>query len=150
QDENSGSVTPDSALVYYGSNFEVMAIPNQGFQLEGWHGDIEGNNYNPIQFPVNGPMSLSVRFIPAPPPVLNVTVVGQGTVTRQPDLPSYQVSTYVTMTATAAAGYHFAGWSGNNVTPENPLSVFMDRDHSFTATFLSDSLFTLTTQVVGS
>ncbi len=151
QVDNTGTVStqPASGFAYYGSYFWAQAMPAQGYQLEGWHGDIEGNNYNPIQFPVNGPMNLSVRFNPGPPPILDVTVIGRGTVTRTPDLPSYQVSTYVTVRATPDPGYHFQGWSGNNITTQNPILVFMDRDHYFFATFLTDSLFTLTTAIVG-
>ena len=91
----------------------AMATPAQGYQLEGWHGDIEGNNYNPIQFQVNGPMALSVKFVVAPPPVLEVTIIGRGSVSKSPDLPSYQVSTYATLTATPDPGStRSARWTG--------------------------------------
>src|SRR5205809_2996517 len=66
---------------------------------------------------------------------LDVATVGSGAVAKSPDQPSYDHGSSVELTATAATGYHFAGWSGNATGSTNPLSVTMEAAKSITATF---------------
>jgi len=66
---------------------------------------------------------------------LTVATVDSGTVTRNPDLPSYPGTTQVQLTATAATHYTFAGWSGDTTTTANPLTLTMNANRSLTATF---------------
>ena len=74
---------------------------------------------------------------------LAVTVVGSGTVTRDPDLAAYDHGALVTLTAVPGAGYRFSGWSGDAGGADNPLAVVMNADRSITATFVLDS-YTIT------
>ncbi|MCX7044351.1 MAG: Ig-like domain-containing protein [Candidatus Sumerlaeota bacterium] len=64
-----------------------------------------------------------------------------GSVTRNPDLPTYPQGTTVTLTAMPDANYHFVLWTGD-VPPgnetDNPLIVTMDRDRILTATIARD------------
>jgi uncharacterized repeat protein (TIGR02543 family) len=72
---------------------------------------------------------------PNPQYSLTTNVTGQGSVTRSPNQSSYAAGTVVTLTAQAASGWQFAGWSGaasgNNTTTE----ITMDSNKSVTATF---------------
>ena len=67
---------------------------------------------------------------------LIVTVVGNGTVTRSPDLPFYPHGTAVTLEATPGDGWAFAAWSGDITGTANPLTVSMGHDLNLTATFV--------------
>lgn len=52
---------------------------------------------------------------------------------------TYADGTVVTLTATAAAGYHFSHWSGTNNNAINPTTVTMTADKTVTATFSTTS-----------
>jgi len=70
---------------------------------------------------------------------LDVTVVGNGSVTKDPDQQTYDHGTTVTLTATPDTGYHFVSWSGDVPSgheTDNPLTITMDSDKSITATFV--------------
>jgi uncharacterized repeat protein (TIGR02543 family) len=71
------------------------------------------------------------------PPVgtfaLNTQVLGQGSVT--PSTGAFAEGTTVTITATPAEGWDFAGWSGDATGTVNPLSVIMNSNKNLTAVF---------------
>ena len=149
--EGTGIVTqlPSSSLIYYGANKLITGSPGTGFQLEGWHGDVV-SIFNPIVFRADSNMTVTCRFVAAPAPVMNVTIVGSGTVARSPNLASYPPSSNCVLTATPLAGWHFQNWSGDGlVWADNPLSLFMDRDKNIVATFSPDG-YDLSTPIVGS
>lgn len=83
---------------------------------------------------------------------LSTSIVGSGTVSRSPDQATYDAGTVVQLTATAATGWTFAGWSGDLTGTTNPVSLTMDANRSVTATFTSTSTEkkTLTVTVNGS
>ena len=66
---------------------------------------------------------------------LIVTVVGNGTVTRNPDTPTYELGETVQLTPVPAAGWVFAGWNGAATGTANPLNLIMTGDMAVTATF---------------
>ncbi len=68
-------------------------------------------------------------------PVLNLSVSGGGSVTRNPDKTSYAPGESVTLTAAAAPGWQFTGWSGDLTGTQNPVSVVMNANKTITATF---------------
>lgn len=61
--------------------------------------------------------------------------MGSGTVTQSPDQSTYASGTNVSLTATPAAGYQFAGWGGAAAGSVNPLTVSMNVNKTVTATF---------------
>ena len=71
------------------------------------------------------------------PKTLGITVAGSGAgnVTRDPDSTEYACGASVSVTATPAAGSNFAGWSGDLVSNDNPLSVSMGTTLDLVATF---------------
>ena len=89
----------------------------------------------------NNSSSVSVIVAPEETYILNVNIVGDGSVTRTPMgtvmLPYYlyPASTVVTLTATPDAGGYFAGWSGDLSGGANPASLTMDANKIVTATF---------------
>ncbi|MDI6804810.1 MAG: hypothetical protein QME58_13400 [Bacteroidota bacterium] len=75
--------------------------------------------------------------LPSPPPQynLNINVIGNGTVTKSPELALYDSATTVTLTANPSTGYRFSGWSGDVNNPDNPLILVMNSNKNITATF---------------
>ncbi|MEO7961949.1 MAG: glycoside hydrolase family 88 protein, partial [Ginsengibacter sp.] len=70
---------------------------------------------------------------------LIVTVAGNGVVTKFPDQASYTEGTTVTLTATAAAGNQFSGWTGDISGATNPISVVMGASNKLiNANFVND------------
>jgi uncharacterized repeat protein (TIGR02543 family) len=58
-----------------------------------------------------------------------------GSISRSPDASSYAPGTVVTLAASPASGYVFAGWSGALTGKKNPATVTMDADKNVTAFF---------------
>jgi uncharacterized repeat protein (TIGR02543 family) len=76
---------------------------------------------------------------------------GGGTISVSPAGSSFNAGTTAALTATAASGYTFAGWSGDATGTTNPLSVTMDANKNIAATFTAVEVtkYSLTTTVVG-
>ncbi|MBN1604242.1 MAG: InlB B-repeat-containing protein [Chitinispirillaceae bacterium] len=58
-----------------------------------------------------------------------------GSVTRVPDLPSYESGTVVTLTPLPAKDYHFTGWGGALTGAANPEKITINEAKSVTANF---------------
>ncbi len=71
-----------------------------------------------------------------PPPTytLTINIVGQGTVTRIPDLAAYYYGDVVQLVATPATGWQFDGWSGATLL-QDPTRVVIEANTVLTATF---------------
>ncbi|HUQ08875.1 MAG TPA: cellulase family glycosylhydrolase [Steroidobacteraceae bacterium] len=67
---------------------------------------------------------------------LTTAVSGSGTVTRSPNATTYSGGTVVTLTAAAASGNQFAGWTGDLSGTTNPQSVTMIANRNVTANFV--------------
>lgn len=79
----------------------------------------------------------------------NVTPSGSGSVTRSPNATSYNSGTVVTLTAAAASGYTFTGWSGDVTSTSASVTVAMSSNKTVTANFTTSTgtSYTLTTAV---
>ena len=72
------------------------------------------------------------------PMAIAVAVVGNGSVTKQPNKSVYQCGEEVVLSATTVPGWSFGGWSGD-VTGTDPLAtVIVDGPKNATATFTQD------------
>lgn len=80
---------------------------------------------------------------------LAVSVVGNGTVTKTPDLTSYTTGSTVSLTAVPASGWIFSGWSGDASGNSNPLLVTMNSNKYITATFTLSEYPVLVTPASG-
>ncbi|WP_218127111.1 malectin domain-containing carbohydrate-binding protein [Catalinimonas alkaloidigena] len=69
-------------------------------------------------------------------PVYNVTLLTEGEGTVTPQSGSYEEGAEVTLQATAAEGYVFAGWSGDASGNSNPLVLAVTKDLTITARFV--------------
>jgi uncharacterized repeat protein (TIGR02543 family) len=66
---------------------------------------------------------------------LTVTMIGNGTVIRNPDQAFYDSGTIVTLNASASVGWTFDGWSGDASGTANPTIVTMNSDKTVSANF---------------
>ncbi len=67
---------------------------------------------------------------------ITTAVNGSGTVSRTPTGNPLQGGTSVTLTATPAAGFQFAGWTGGASGPTNPITIRMLANTTVTANFI--------------
>jgi endoglucanase len=67
---------------------------------------------------------------------LTTSVNGSGTVTRTPAGTTFPGGTSVTLTATPAAGYDFAGWTGDVSGATNPITIRITGTTTATANFV--------------
>ena len=72
--------------------------------------------------------------------LLNVASTSGGSVTRNPDFPTYEAYSQVTLTAIPAAGYGFIRWTGDATGSTNPLILNLDTNKNITAVFASVTL----------
>jgi hypothetical protein len=104
---------------------------------------LSGHVMTPTTRTVPGPVTGDVTgqdFTSTPDTDSTLTIFAtHGSVTKNPDLPSYPFGTDVTLTPVPDAGYTFSSWSGDvpvGHATDNPLTVTMDQDRTITANFL--------------
>jgi hypothetical protein len=116
-----------------GQTVSLTAQPDEGWQFVEWNGGISG-----IQNP--GVITLSsdqeVRAVFRQLFRVNATVIGQGDVALEPAQTNFLAGQTVTASATAAAGYRFAGWSGDVVATNRTLSILVASNTLFSALFV--------------
>jgi hypothetical protein len=138
---SGGTISPSGIVsVAYGSSQTFTITPNTGYHIADVKVDgssvgavtsytftnVIANHTIEAQFEINTY-------------TLTVSVVGNGSVTKDPDQQTYDHGTTVTLTATPDTGYHFVSWSGDvpsSHETDNPLTITMDGNKSITATFV--------------
>jgi hypothetical protein len=81
---------------------------------------------------------------------LDIAVVGNGTVDRNPEELKYAHGAIVELTANAHPGWIFSHWNGDLTGNENPETITMDDDKNITATFIDISGTTITMKDIDS
>lgn len=80
---------------------------------------------------------------------LTLHVVGQGTVTVNPDGSVFSAGATVDLTAIAEPGWIFSSWSGDLIGSKNPETLAMNDDKDITAAFEPAPNYTLRIETVG-
>jgi polygalacturonase len=142
----AGTVTPAAGTFNCGTVLTLQATPSAGYTFGGYSGDFTSTD-NPAYFTLNANSTINVEFDPVPTCSLNITTVGQGTVT--PASAAYPCGTVLSLQAMAAANYAFSGFTGDLDTTANPATLTLNQNTNITATFVSGSTCTLTTSVTG-
>lgn len=133
----AGTVAADPSPGPYppGTVVTLTAAPDGGNFFTHWSGDLTGN-LNPTTITMDAPKSVTAHFAPIVSGLrLNVSSIGSGSVTRDPDQVSYESGTQVTLTAVPASGGSFVEWSGDCSGSATTCELTMDSDKSVTATF---------------
>ncbi len=127
---------PKKDTYAYGERVTIRAQGAAGYGLATWTGDFSGSQ-NPIVVDVTRNLTVGATFVPLAEEIrLNLTTTGQGNVTMSPDKNKYLYGELVTLTPRPAAGYIFAGWSGDLTGADNPARLVMDRTRTVTAAFM--------------
>ena len=136
-----GHVTLNPAPVdgkyFQGSLVTLTAVPQANWQFVEWLGDLSGAT-SPVQIKVDSTMHITASFASIFTQFsLSLAVSGKGSIAAAPApiLGTYDSSAVVFLTADAAPGWQFTGWSGDLVSTLNPDSVIMDADKMVTANF---------------
>ncbi len=66
---------------------------------------------------------------------LTTSVVGSGSITKNPDQTTYTYGTTVQLTAVPTFGWTFHQWSGDLTGTDNPMNITIDSNKTVTATF---------------
>jgi uncharacterized repeat protein (TIGR02543 family) len=132
----TGQVITNVTAYHLGDVAMLMAVPAVGSDFAGWSGDVTGNA-NPAYLTVNGNKAVTATFTKQQTN-LTVNIIGNGIVTKTPSLNMYNYGTNVQLTAIPAAGWTFAGWSGDVTGNTNPASINMTGNLTVYATFTQD------------
>ena len=130
----NGSIsgTSPQTVAHGGDGTTVTAVPDVGYHFVSWSDGVLTAARTDLN--VMADLSVSASFA-INQYTLTATTVGNGAVVKLPDQPTYDYGGSVQLTATAAVGWHFVGWSGDASGSTNPLDVTMDADKAITATF---------------
>lgn len=136
-----------SDAYFYGDTVTLQANPADGWTFAGWESDV-ASDANPISVQLLQDTTIAARFEKNGYTV-SVQTAGNGTITRDPDKTLYDEGETVTLTADPAAGWTFAGWSGDATGMANPTAVSVTKDLAITATFEQES-YTVAVSTSGS
>ena len=133
-----GSVTPGGAVpVVEGASQGFSIRPDPGSHVLGL--TVDGGAVTPDTSytfsDVTAGHTLAATFSADQYP-LTVSTVGGGTVTKVPDQASYAYGTIVELDPVPAAGWAFAGWSGDTSGSGDPVSLAVNGSRAVTATFV--------------
>ncbi len=140
--DSNGTISPSGNItVNYGSNQTFIITPDTGYHIKDVLVDnISVGSVSTYTFEsVKANHTISVTFA-IDTYTLNVTVSGNGSVTKNPDQINYDYGAVATLTATLDTGWHFVNWDGGDATgSDNPLTVTMNADKNITALFEIDT-----------
>jgi NOL1/NOP2/fmu family ribosome biogenesis protein len=136
--------SPDAASYLDGAVVQLTARSANGWQFVGWSGALSGAA-NPASVTLDADASVTAIFKPTYK--LAAAVTGEGTIAFDSQKEHYLDGEVVTLTATAAEGWQFVGWTGavNGLTDR--VGVLMDADKEVGALFLQ--VFTVSALVEG-
>lgn len=132
-----GTVSSTESSVNYGGSTTIEASPLSGYKFLRWEGDYNGTD-NPYTF-TNVRNNISVNAIFAELSAITYTVnissnnSNMGTV----DITNTVVESgnSITITPTPLSGYRFTGWSGDNTSTANPLTISVNSNINLVANF---------------
>jgi outer membrane protein assembly factor BamB len=143
-----GTTTPANGSYTYNTNVlvQVTATPNPGYCFAYWIVDNNPQGSNST-LTLNMTSNHTVQAIFANN-TYTLTVITQGQGTVNPINSSYRYGELVSLDATAASGWNFAGWSGDATGVSN-AAITMDANKTVTATFTQNT-YSLTIITTGS
>ncbi len=135
----SGTTTldPDTCAYEPGTEVVLTAYADPGWEFTGWGGSLSGSA-NPETLIMDGEETVYANFASLYCS-LSVSVVGSGSVIKDPDMTMYPIGTEVELTAIPDLGWAFEHWSGNLWGSHNPDTIVMNTNKSVTAHFIEDA-----------
>ncbi len=132
--EIGGTVT-GNGIYNHGEMVNLTALANPGYSFVNWTEDgVQVSGDPDYSFEAIGNRTLVANFTQKTY-TLTINITGQGTVSRNPDKPTYAHGEIVRLTASPATNWNFKGWSGDLSGSTNPVNITMNADRNVTATF---------------
>ncbi|CAN5220832.1 hypothetical protein BH09BAC2_BH09BAC2_10300 [soil metagenome] len=136
-----GGTTTGSGTYSSGASVTVTANPNSGYSFVNWtENGIIVSTSAAYTFMLTGNRTLVANFAIN---MYTLTVTSNplagGTVTKNPNQPTYSAGQTVQLTAVPNSGYTFTGWSGDASGSVNPLTITMNGNKNITANFSATS-----------
>ncbi|MBS3782444.1 MAG: S8 family serine peptidase, partial [Candidatus Thermoplasmatota archaeon] len=130
-----GSIDPSEGSHNYthGEEVNLTAVPDQGYEFDGWTGDYTGSEDN-ITITMDSDKEITAQF-EIKTYELTVNTVGEGSVDVEPEKMEYEHGEEVNLTAVPDQGYEFDGWTGDYTGSEDNITITMDSDKEITAQF---------------
>jgi len=133
--------TPYSEEYWEGTDVELNAIPEEGWEFNGWTGAHDSEEEQ-ITVTMDEDKALTANFVdPDVEHELAIDAEGEGTVevdgveVELPYSEEHQEGTEVTLTAVPDEGWLFDGWTGDYESEEEEIFVIIDEDKTLTANF---------------
>ncbi len=112
--QGEASKVPDRETYQYGDEITLTAIPAQGWRFSRW---LKNGTYFSSDaqktVEVNDNVTYKAIFEEIQYYTLNIDVLGEGSVSRNPDEDPYEENTVVTLTANPVNGWRFDHWEGD-------------------------------------
>jgi uncharacterized repeat protein (TIGR02543 family) len=119
----------------HGETTSMTAVPDAGYQFDGWSGDASGTN-NPLSLTMDANKTVTALFSPIQRTLTINATNGSVTTNPNPVNGTFDHGSIIELTAIPATGYQFDGWSGDVSGTSNPINITMDADKNVTATFI--------------
>lgn len=130
QSEITGSHNSGSVSV------KLQAVPEEGWYFDQWEGDLTGD-VNPEVITIDEEKNVTAVFLQEDTEgfSINVNVIGQGEVNKNPDRTYFNEGDEVTLTANPDQGWSFIEWQGDLTGSENSKSMIIEESLDITALF---------------
>lgn len=140
--ENGGTAsaggTNGGGIFPLGSLQSILATAHDGFKFVGWTGAASGTN-NPLTVTLNTNLHITANFAASTTNIIvSVSTTGAGTVSSNWTTAALKKDSRYTLTATAAAGNLFSGWTGSITTNTNPLTFVAENSLVLQANFVTN------------
>ena len=138
-DGHGSTIPTDSANAIRGTPVEIAAQPSRGYHFVKWtvvsgQATIGDTTSSITTATISAAASIKAGFAIDSYPV-NLTISGNGSVTRDPDEPLYQYGDSVKLTATPDQYRSFVGWTGDTACTSSVLNLVVDTVKNLTVTF---------------
>ena len=124
-----------------GTIVTLTATPSSGYIFTGWSGDVTGTNGS-ISVTMNGNKTVTANFVTAAYTLTGVASPAHGGTVSGSGV--FSAGSTTALTATAAPGYIFTGWSGDLSGTTNPATVTMNAAKNITAVFITTATIATT------
>lgn len=138
--------TPDQTTYFYDDRVTLTATSELGWNFVGWSGDLVSTQ-DSAEITIQSNQQITATFA-RNQYTLAATAEGDGSIDVNPVQEIYLFGDEVTVTATPATGWEFAGWQGDITGTATSLVFTMDSDKSITAQF-TQKRYLLATLVTG-
>ena len=119
----------------YGDVIDISAIPEDGWQFDGWSGDVADPQSATTTFVVTSNANLTANFSPMTYKI-SMDVEGQGLTQPATGTYDYRGEEIIDIIATPDEGWQFEGWSGDVTDPDSTATTLLaDADKTVTAIF---------------